>query len=94
MGDPTGKFSEALDVTFDSTAVFGNYRSKRYALVVENGKVKEALVEPDNTSINGRFTEFHSVALCILTRTSLRGREGAGLSSRVYKLSNVHMTVE
>ncbi|KAG2418106.1 hypothetical protein HFD88_001207 [Aspergillus terreus] len=52
LGDPTGKFSEALDVTFDSSAIFGNNRSKRYALLVENGKVKEAFVEPDNTGVN------------------------------------------
>ncbi|KAI9932755.1 hypothetical protein ASPWEDRAFT_22524 [Aspergillus wentii DTO 134E9] len=52
LGDPTGKFSEALDVTFDSTTIFGNHRSKRYALVVENGKVKEAFVEPDNAGLN------------------------------------------
>lgn len=53
MGDPTGKFSEALDVTFDSATIFGNQRSKRYALLVENGKVKEAFVEPDNTGVKG-----------------------------------------
>jgi 2-Cys peroxiredoxin 5 len=53
LGDPTGKFSEALDVTFDSSSIFGNQRSKRYALVVEDGKVKEAYIEPDNTGVNG-----------------------------------------
>lgn len=53
LGDPTGKFSEALDVTFDSASIFGNQRSKRYALLVENGKVKEAFVEPDNAGVNG-----------------------------------------
>lgn len=53
LGDPTGKFSEALDVTFDSSSIFGNHRSKRYALLVENGKVKEAFVEPDNTGLDG-----------------------------------------
>ncbi|RAL09623.1 peroxiredoxin family protein [Aspergillus homomorphus CBS 101889] len=52
LGDPTGKFSETMDVTFDSAAIFGNNRSKRYALVVENGKVKEAFVEPDNIGVN------------------------------------------
>ncbi|KAL4977484.1 Redoxin [Aspergillus desertorum] len=51
LGDPTGKFSEALDVTFDSTTIFGNHRSKRYALLVEDGKVKEAFIEPDNTGV-------------------------------------------
>ncbi|PLB50221.1 AhpC/TSA family protein [Aspergillus steynii IBT 23096] len=52
LGDPTAKFSEALDVLFDSTSIFGNQRSKRYALLVENGKVKEAFVEPDNAGLN------------------------------------------
>ncbi|KKA23011.1 AhpC/TSA family protein [Rasamsonia emersonii CBS 393.64] len=52
LGDPTGKFTEALDLGFDSTAIFGNRRSKRYALVIEGGKVKEAFVEPDNTGVN------------------------------------------
>ncbi|KAJ5809808.1 Redoxin [Penicillium pulvis] len=52
LGDPTAKFSEALDLTFDSTAIFGNIRSKRYALLVEDGKVKEAFVEPDNAGLN------------------------------------------
>lgn len=53
LGDPTAQFNEALDLTFDSTAIFGNHRSKRYALLVEDGKVKEAFVEPDNAGLNG-----------------------------------------
>ncbi|KAJ5949444.1 hypothetical protein N7454_001028 [Penicillium verhagenii] len=52
LGDPTAKFNEALDLTFDSTSIFGNIRSKRYALLVEDGKVKEAFVEPDNAGLN------------------------------------------
>lgn len=40
-------------MTFDSTSVFGNQRSKRYALTVENGKVTETFIEPDNTGVNG-----------------------------------------
>ncbi|OJJ49187.1 hypothetical protein ASPZODRAFT_129598 [Penicilliopsis zonata CBS 506.65] len=52
LGDPTGQFTEALDLSFDSTAIFGNRRSKRYALVIEDGKVKEAHVEPDNTGVD------------------------------------------
>ncbi|KAH0548139.1 hypothetical protein GP486_008132, partial [Trichoglossum hirsutum] len=52
LGDPTGKFNEALGLLFDGTAIFGNARSKRYALVVEDGKVKEAYVEPDNTGVD------------------------------------------
>jgi len=53
LGDPSGKFTKDLDLTFDSAAVFGNDRSKRYALVVEDGKVKSAHVEPDNTGVKG-----------------------------------------
>ncbi|KAH7029307.1 AhpC/TSA family protein [Microdochium trichocladiopsis] len=49
LGDPSGQFTEALDVGFDGSAIFGGMRSKRYALVVENGKVKSVHVEPDNT---------------------------------------------
>jgi len=45
-----------LDLSFDSSTIFGNNRSKRYALLVENGKVKEAFVEPDNIGLNGRFS--------------------------------------
>ncbi|EKG17641.1 hypothetical protein MPH_05090 [Macrophomina phaseolina MS6] len=52
IADPTGAFTKALDLSFDSRAIFGNERSKRYALVVEDGKVKEAHVEPDNTGVN------------------------------------------
>jgi hypothetical protein len=53
LGDPLAEFTNALDLAFDATAIFGQARSKRYALVVENGKVKEAYVEPDNTGVNG-----------------------------------------
>ncbi|KAK2777903.1 hypothetical protein FQN52_002947 [Onygenales sp. PD_12] len=52
LGDAQGEFTKALDLAFDATAIFGNPRSKRYVLVVEDGKVKEAFVEPDNTGLN------------------------------------------
>ncbi|MCJ1226182.1 Peroxiredoxin-5, mitochondrial [Toensbergia leucococca] len=52
LGDPTAKFSEALELAFDGSTIFGGLRSKRYALVVEGGKVKEVHVEPDNTGVN------------------------------------------
>ena len=55
LGDPSGDFTKKLDLTFDSSSVFGNDRSKRCALVTENGKVKEVHVEPDNTGVNGTF---------------------------------------
>jgi len=52
LGDPTAKFTEALDLAFDGTAIFGGPRSKRYALEVEDGKVKSLYVEPDNTGLD------------------------------------------
>ncbi|KAI4280833.1 MAG: hypothetical protein L6R38_004140 [Xanthoria sp. 2 TBL-2021] len=52
LGDPDAKFTEALDLSFESASIFGNNRSKRYALKVEDGKVKEAYVEPDNTGVD------------------------------------------
>jgi hypothetical protein len=55
LADPHGELTSALDLSFDGAAIFGNARSKRYALVVENGKVTQAHVEPDNTGLNGVF---------------------------------------
>ncbi|PSK46407.1 hypothetical protein B9Z65_5375 [Elsinoe australis] len=51
LADPAGNFTKALDLDFDAAAIFGGPRSKRYALVIEDGKVKEAHVEPDNTGV-------------------------------------------
>ena len=48
-----GDFTSKLDLAFDATAIFGQPRSKRYALLIEDGEVKEAHVEPDNTGVNG-----------------------------------------
>lgn len=58
MADARGEFTEALDLSFDATPILGNKRSKRYALVVEDGKVKSVHVEPDNIGINGMFRVF------------------------------------
>jgi len=55
LADPDCKFTKALDLDFDATPVLGNHRSKRYALVIEDGKVKEAHVEPDNTGMSGEL---------------------------------------
>ena len=55
LADPHGELTSALDLSFDGAAIFGNARSKRYALVVENGKVTKAHVEPDNTGLDGKL---------------------------------------
>jgi len=57
LADPMGKFTEAMDLAFDAATIFGNRRSKRYALLIEDGKVKEAFVEPDNTGVNASTAE-------------------------------------
>jgi len=44
----------------DLSAFFGNKRSKRYAVIVEDHKVKKIFVEPDNTSVNGESCFRHS----------------------------------
>ncbi|CAL3965619.1 hypothetical protein PZA11_002525 [Diplocarpon coronariae] len=48
LGDPAGKFTRALDLEFEAAGFLGTNRSKRYAIVVEGGKVKSVNVEPDN----------------------------------------------
>ncbi|KAF2720938.1 Redoxin, partial [Polychaeton citri CBS 116435] len=53
LADPHGTFTSSLDLAFDEAIpIFGQPRSKRYALVIEDGKVKSAHVEPDNTGVN------------------------------------------
>lgn len=52
LSDSKGEFVGALDLKFDATKVFGNERSKRFALLIEDGSVKQAFVEPDNAGIN------------------------------------------
>ena len=56
LGDPSLSFTKALDLSFDGASIFGGDRSKRYALVIENGAVKSAHVEPDNTGLNGLWS--------------------------------------
>ncbi|TGJ85486.1 hypothetical protein E0Z10_g3235 [Xylaria hypoxylon] len=57
LADPTGAFAKALDVGFDVIPVFGHTRSKRYALVIEDGKVKSVHIEPDNTGTDVSMAE-------------------------------------
>lgn len=52
LADPKGDFVGALDAKFDASKFFGNERSKRFALLVDDGVVKQAFVEPGNTSID------------------------------------------
>lgn len=52
LADPKGEFSEALDTLFDASKFFGNARSKRFALLLEDGVVTQTFIEPDNVSVD------------------------------------------
>ncbi|KAJ8676695.1 hypothetical protein QAD02_012482 [Eretmocerus hayati] len=51
LADPSGAFTDALDLSMDLAAL-GGKRSKRYSMVVEDGKVVDLNVEPDNTGLS------------------------------------------
>ncbi|KAF8849106.1 Redoxin [Acephala macrosclerotiorum] len=52
LADPSGAFTRALDMEFNSAPLLGNNRSKRYAIVVEGGKIKSVHPEPDNVGLS------------------------------------------
>lgn len=70
LGDPAGNFTRALDVEFDSAALLGNNRSKRYALLTEDGKVTKVAIEPDNSKFSHPWTSFvhRNMLTCIFSR--------------------------
>ncbi|XP_029304864.1 peroxiredoxin-5, mitochondrial [Cottoperca gobio] len=54
LADPTGAFTKAVDLLLDGDQIvqaLGNKRSKRYAMLVEDGVVKKINVEPDGTGL-------------------------------------------
>ena len=51
LADTAGALTKALDLELDLSGVLGSVRSKRYSLLVEDGTVKEANVEPDGTGL-------------------------------------------
>jgi 2-Cys peroxiredoxin 5 len=51
LADPAGKFTDALDLSINLD-VLGGKRSKRYSMVIEDGKVVDLNVEPDNTGLS------------------------------------------
>ncbi|AMD18622.1 HBL280Cp [Eremothecium sinecaudum] len=52
LADTQGTFANAGGLLFDSINIFGNRRSVRYALVVDNGKVTAQFVEPDKIGVD------------------------------------------
>lgn len=53
LADQSGALTKALDMGYDSAGVWGTDRSKRYALLVENGVVQKVWAEGDNTGVKG-----------------------------------------
>ncbi|KAK4231934.1 Redoxin-domain-containing protein [Podospora fimiseda] len=57
LADPEGKFTKAMDMGFVNESIFGGLRSKRYSIIVEDGKVKSINVEPDSTGTSVSLAE-------------------------------------
>jgi len=51
LADTCGVFTKAADLELDLAAVLGNVRTKRFAMVVEDGVVVGLNVEPDGTGL-------------------------------------------
>jgi peroxiredoxin len=47
LADPVAEFAKATGLDFDATAGLGSIRSKRYAMLVDDGVVKTLNVEPE-----------------------------------------------
>lgn len=56
LADPSAALAKALDLTVD-IAPLGGIRSKRYSMVVENGKITSLQVEPDGTGLSCSLAE-------------------------------------
>ena len=51
LADPKGDFTRQAGLIFDAAGLLGNERSKRYAMVVKDGKVEKLEVEEDPTKV-------------------------------------------
>ncbi|XP_050513861.1 peroxiredoxin-5, mitochondrial [Diabrotica virgifera virgifera] len=56
LADPSAALAKALDLSVD-IAPLGGTRSKRYSMVVENGKITSLQVEPDGTGLSCSLAE-------------------------------------
>ncbi|GAB1600469.1 peroxiredoxin-5, mitochondrial-like isoform X1 [Argonauta hians] len=52
LADMRGEFTKAIGLEMDLTSVLGNIRSKRYAMVIEDGVVKRVMVEPTGVELS------------------------------------------
>lgn len=57
LADSKGELAKAMDLDFDASGALGNHRFKRFAAILEDGKVKKLFVEPDTTGLNVSLVE-------------------------------------
>jgi len=67
LADADGSFTRALDAEFEAAPMLGNNRSKRYALVVKDGKITDVNIEPDNTGMSGKSS--HRIRSVVIVET-------------------------
>ncbi|XP_050423673.1 peroxiredoxin-5, mitochondrial isoform X2 [Adelges cooleyi] len=51
LADPQAELTKAFDLAIDLPPL-GGIRSKRYSMLIKNGKVEQLNVEPDNTGLS------------------------------------------
>lgn len=51
LADPNAELTKAFDLAIDLPPL-GGIRSKRYSMLIKNGKVDQLNVEPDNTGLS------------------------------------------
>ncbi|KAI9482656.1 MAG: Redoxin [Benjaminiella poitrasii] len=52
LADSKGELAKAMDLSFDASGALGGPRFKRFAAVLDDGKVQRLFIEPDNTSVS------------------------------------------
>lgn len=57
LADPQAEFVKAMGLQVDASAVLGNVRSKRFAMVIEDGTVTHLQVEPDGFGLSCSLSE-------------------------------------
>lgn len=57
LADSKGELAKAMDLNFDATGALGGHRFKRFAAVIQDGKVDKLFVEPDTTGLNVSLAE-------------------------------------
>ena len=57
LADTTAELTKSLELDLDLSAVLGSVRSKRFSMLIEDGKITKLNVEPDNTGLTCSLAE-------------------------------------